>query len=848
MTRKLKWVGKLYAFTEPTPLDAWLLSSLVFWGLALFGSVVWFRNFEPVYSYVPLAPIAVSILAGLFAFGCAASLRVGASLPGRSRWSLLSRFHPAVLFRAMLRGIRSRSTEQWVVSLLVAIGVFWILKESMGDPLPAALRKDFFMVDSGNGWAVLINKMKAYWMTAAVVLAFAGGWVLIGMGDALIKAGRYCMSHRLVCMLAFLAVGFPAVILRNIFDPGHLVSGNILSTLFVVGAALLGLMVLLAVVWVWSGERWFRLKFAVASILGLAGTAAMTVFYFEVAFDWFFLRRSNWVALLAAIALLWLPLLVMAQQPNPKTENGRTRRFSTASLVMFVSAAVGLTLATNTYDLRILSMMDVKMRQLEPARLSKSLSRSSGGAIRLIPSPFSKRMAFFALVRIRGREDEECLTALSDAPIPYAAVVIENIQPFVDTVPLRGQADSFMIYGGELTSTQLSDLSKQSVSLSFVNVDLPAERLEGVSLPPCSWSSDGTALGLAGFLDHYVTESKAFSRFSIRSKLSLDEWQAVVRANQKTEFTIAKESVPDSAFDLTQSPSTLSPPASLKHIRLQFEQQTIPDDRVLKFLLETDIQVAHNLPLLPDHPWDWVFAKPGLFMAPDFAKDLSADGILELLNDRNFAYHWDKQGNVTHLWLPNLQAAKEYLTQLKTVRTLRLDNQRLFDSSDWSYAWNLDVLSRLPNLRELYLDDVSFAMDLTFLASLPKLKHLQISGPSRYAQSSSGFDACPSLETIRFFGQPTTLTIAELRKLPALREVVVVDDDGFLSTPAEIATLVAALPGISVRVIESQNYEPDVSDHFRKHRQAIRQRVLDRVNKRLAQPTPPNKSKAKMSE
>ena len=59
-------------------------------------------------------------------------------------------------------------------------------------------------------------------------------------------------------------------------DPEHLVSGSVLDIVFVMVAAIIAVVAFLAVMKFWSGARWFRTKFVVASILSLAGTAATT--------------------------------------------------------------------------------------------------------------------------------------------------------------------------------------------------------------------------------------------------------------------------------------------------------------------------------------------------------------------------------------------------------------------------------------------------------------------------------------------------------------------------------------------------------------------------------------------
>jgi len=143
-------------------------------------------------------------------------------------------------------------------------------------------------------------------------------------------------------------------------------------------------------------------------------------------------------------------------------------------------------------------------------------------------------------------------------------------------------------------------------------------------------------------------------------------------------------------------------------------------------------------------------------------------------------------------------------------------------------------LEKLTKLEELYLSDCEFSIsDLSFAESLESLKHLQISTIDRNQGGPVGFDSLVNLESLTLFGVPDKATVAELKQLPKLEQLVIVDVLNDLKTATskerQKSQLESALPGANIQVIPFGEDRPKPPAKFQEHLKEVPARILAKL-------------------
>ena len=264
---------------------------------------------------------------------------------------------------------------------------------------------------------------------------------------------------------------------------------------------------------------------------------------------------------------------------------------------------------------------------------------------------------------------------------------------------------AFVLLSGSASPQQMLDLCKSCSSLVVCNVQLPDRNLGAVLPDAFQTFSEEPIPGLAPFLDAYVTSSDSMIYMS--SPLTLEDWNAIVRANQLRPFRVhpaVGDAIPPGAFDSHDFKSQ----KSLSGIQIVYLLVSDIDEAVK--CLESDIEFM-QLSLI-DERWMWDVA----FALPHVTRTLPDAGMDERPFDEQAEYyHWaytrNDQGNITHLWLPSIDQVTQHSGEMQSVHTLRFD-RRGFMGMQSIQALDFSDLKKLPNLRRLYFDDEEYFGDL----------------------------------------------------------------------------------------------------------------------------------------
>lgn len=817
--RSLKQLKKLVGFLSPAPLDAWTITSLLFWMLAVMESVIWFAavpGVDPIEMPKPMLYGSIALFLGLIA----------ACLFGSPRPALISLFLGTVAVAWLLFLVAG----QWLrVSKMVGVYAMDEVFEGKQATIAELSATYRWHLAAWIGLAILAAAL-SLWSSRLGWIVNANQFIVTQTS----RLGSLVNKYRTRLMIGFAVIMFPATILRNAVDT------ELRSHSYVVGAFAIVILVVTGIIALHVASRcvfnrkWLFLK---APLL-LAVAAGISWYWLTGSMgippNIDYVERSSanvaWALTPLFFTFAFLSALIVGPPKEQVDESkGPTRRrlVSLWPLIIALPAIGSAVFLLNRYDPLVFAKAALEsdspnakpsMAELiAAARESRRIESLTGGAARVV----AYYSSFIHYVKIRDERDAGCLDALiASQPPGIKSIMIENIQPFVDTEPLRRYSEHVGVVGGVLTEQHLADICGKASSLAIGNTKLPSQNERGVTLPP-TFMMFGESLdnGFPDFVDAYLVGRR--SKVYLDVELSMEDWGAVIRANQVCPFEITNWT--DLPIGASTSPEIAKQP-SLSGISLSYVYLMDREGDIAK-LLETDINFQRVFVDDDQMSWDLVFTNPRITRG-----QLQSSGktlpFRRAAKDYHWAYGWNDQEQITHLWVPTINEVESNAADMNAVRTLRFDRRGYLGFRSYQ-ALDLSPLGKLPQLERLYLDSGEYFGDLKFLAKLPKLVHLQIQAQTRDKMKGSGFEVCKNLESIRFFGTPPAISIEELAGLTKLKRLEIVDDELTFQDEGKVAELKEQLPKVEIKIIPPDAFEPDLSDRLKNHLKSVRDSVVD---------------------
>ncbi|QDT11243.1 hypothetical protein [Planctomycetes bacterium K23_9] len=800
-------IGKrrsFFRFLHPAPLDAWVLTTLLLWGIAFVCSLFLHlndRRTDPLDLSMPLA-------IGSLAIGLGIGATAISSKTPRVAWILLG-FTLAVAILIYVFSGRWLDMQQ----------PQWISMDYGESKLRS--RSDYVIAYcqlAAIGAAILLALLLAQF---ALVKSHSKAIVFT---DALSAIASFLNRHRTRLMIAFVAIMLPATVLRNIFDP-HMQSASFLTSASLILTAGFGWLVVFYIfVQFASTPRWPRTKRIAIVLVGLIGGIVFVSNFWNTQTEssgfFFAICISPFLFLLAVITGMGLK-----QRPGNAAEPRRWISIWSWLLVIPVFAFAGWTIYR--YDLRICTMalLDdddffAKPKWIDFAKRSREFQRATGGSARLVDYYSSALLQ----VRIRDQRDADCLQKLfRHQPIISAWLIIDNLQPFVDTKPLRTHGGDLTLVGGECTSAQFADIAVKIPTLGVQSVRLPGQNdHQPTSLPKIQTFGNRRIGGLANFLDAYVPAG--LNDVVIYSPCNEEDWDAIVRHNQACKFLIYETSEATTKIGLRILEAAQQ--QSISGIHLQGSNAS--PERLLRLNLNSDIPTVYLTLGDARSFWDLAFVKHESPIS-DWIDD-PPGSFAEHCQNFHWSYGENKNGKITRLWLPDLDLVRQNSVDLIATETLRLDAKGICGFEAFPET-DVSDLAKLVNLKQLYLSRNHFVSDLAFLRSMPQLEHLQMQSQDRAVMATTGLEVCKALKSIRIFCRPDPQTIADLATLPKLKTLEVVDDEHEFADEKAIESLRQQLPSVDVQILSAETYEPDLSSDLKEHLTRVRKEARKRLLK-----------------
>ena len=552
------------------------------------------------------------------------------------------------------------------------------------------------------------------------------------------------------------------------------------------------------------------------------------------------------VSVFAAGGLLFAATVFCLRQSTIESEDTTTARHQ--SLTLWSTPCVLLIVATLTspwfldFSLLFSPSLGVPMFSTEMfsiAMESASLQRRTDGQLR------GSSTSFYSV-----RFKPESTNVLASVPAATNGLTVFCFFDFhreVDTSSIKSRSKQSSINGGVMTAQQLEDVMNNTVNFSYWQ-DFEVDDSKGKATINSSatiflqCTKRGNIGRLLGAIDKFTNRQQ----IRIISEIIPADWPAIVKASQSCNIQI--EGPLPTTFTVTDQTRQMS----LKNIDLALGSyiQYQADGEVFtpglwKLLKETDIRAQqHGFQRNDQQFWDLTFA-----MTPrtDVSQLLSGAINFHKTVDKERQYHLaygfdgdDDKGEITHLYLPAGEGSAR-LDHLTELRTLSFDINWMIEQSVVSsrVVDSLPDLSTLTKLEELYFSDVTLrARDLKFLQPLKALKHLQMPPiprmPAGQKQASPelshpfGYDTIPSLESIDLLGTPDPVAIAEFKKLPNLKKLVITDVLNATAQDANYeANLQKQLPGVEVKLIPFGEYQPQAPVKFQEYLKTKRAEIFD---------------------
>ena len=649
----------------------------------------------------------------------------------------------------------------------------------------------------------------------------------VGLFNRLVGIRPFILKHRVGVMAGFVAVMIPLIVLRNVFDPDshstpYLVLPAVLFALIVSSILVLPVLARLMAKAGWS--HWAFLLFVIATV----GAAMWCWDDFQRG-----LNRGKFdvgkTFALASFAMMFLGTLIAGVvDPSKSGSHGRFQVSLFSPLLVLLTLG-GLWYCQRTYDARVVAISLAQSPRefldgdwVDVAKQSRDLMRLTNGAAMSLPDRYQPRLE----VQIRDERDADVIDVLSKKSFTgRRGVRVRNVQPFVNLSFLANGFSSVRFIGGELSDDQLMSMAGRLDGMAFDSVKLPTVLGNRLKLINVTVSSDSHDDGLSAFLDACGRQGTRFIYLDV--PLTRADWESVVRVSSKTTYVrTSSRCVPANAFSST----VITSATDLSNLSVHVNEKSSLA-QFLKLAIENGLNIL-GMGIDVDRHWDFVMAAPNIW---DWVMNVPRGDrdVTTYVNDCRWAYGWDDERNITHVWMPGIMLRADELAELSQLKTLRLDCRGFMDPLVPTLG-PLSVLSDLAGLEQLSLTDAPVD-SLEFLAGLASLKHLQIYAPEANANVPGSFAVCKNLQTLRLFGAPIPSTVQQLASLPQLRRVEVIDDRIELLNPAKVAKLRASLPGIEVVVTPTASYDPELSELFLKQRANVRGEVMEWIEAEIAQ-------------
>ncbi len=716
-------------------------------------------------------------------------------------------------------------------SLGTATFCYW---QSINSPLPILpfqepddeqiqLMKDHFWIVCK--WGTLIA-----FLLAPVV------WLLVTIVRMVPDAIRFFFRERLKVDRTKFLIGLAGFLLicgliNNIFfrninflDNGDFDSGWLVSSLVGTVASILGFLILIAwPSWILTGKsRWWSQALVWFVFLGLN-----VGFMWDYVVNYKSLLPEDWFAGISAISTAMFFLISLTALANPRDKEPATAEKAKMLPSVWALVPINLVLCVIVipvrYDVATLINAPQTTDRWELARNARLMSNKTNGQLVV----FTDSGIQYCVGKFDESVAPDVLSHLET--VQPTNLFVRNFQPTVDTSYVRNLSGKVTLTGGRFTPQQLEDLLNMATGPTMVRkIDVtPSDR----KAKPGNLSHLIVDEGRPGKIKELLEAFESFEgiqQILIQSAVTLEDWPAIVSASQECEIRVYGR-IPDVPVDRA-GPSL----SNIQVFPMSYNSGQIAlTENQIQLALDTDIGMITSLgDLKPQLYWDLVFAGRANMYADRanmIYSILDEFPIKSVAGKYHWAYGFNQKSEIEELFLPDaIQLSGRAFPP--TLKTLSLDsgwigNRQFFAGT----ITDLNYVTTIPKLERLYLPSNLIAKDLSFLSSSPSLTHLQIAAPSRAAQGGVGFDACPSIRSVTLFGKPDGTTISELAKLPNLKNLTVVDSGENLTAPSFVNKLQTAIPNAKIEILNFNEFDWQVPESFKRHRQRIRSQLRDQL-------------------
>ena len=803
-------------YLRPTPLDAWVLATALLWSAATICSVLAYVDNDYFDLVVLKLPVAV----------------------GTAAITL------AILVRSCFVKISARLLLLHLLSVLVTVALLGLSGRWIDVSMPTAFDgiDSYQMPRAPFGYLGLFGGL-ATWVLVSALVCFVGVSAIRRVSLSLSWPKRAFLSlwrHRVRWMIGFVVVMFPAVVLRNVLDPDNHSLPFLIWMVEVVVVKVAAILLATLTLKLLSGRR------TVACILFASAVLFAAICVGGSLIDECFKYQKRLAFALATggfyawFSLAFVSTFGDSRRWDSEAESQQpSRRMSVWTMIVPLIFLAAGTILWNRYDPRVLANLPGQYRAnssyifdgqlLADARASRQLQAELDKTSCFLMGSRQRSGSLYFRVDER-HPDPDCLAKLMRArPAALrkqsASILIDNLQPFVDTRPLTAFTGWLSFYQGQITSTQLADLGKRvgkpgtptSPRVGFSKSKLPAVNEPQAQLQR-AWVSQ--AKGLPQFLDAYAGVS--LQHIHVSPNENDENWDALIRNLDKCSVS-CPGMPPDRVLDLSRR-------QSLSGIVVGYtEMPTAPQDIVR--ILESSLQFASLSIADKQLRKELFFLFPGwIYVSEDF-KGVRPKDFVAKAKALDWVYGSNGEDEITDIWLPSATLVADYPKQLSKLKTLRLDTDGIAGRTDVVFDTDVSPLKSLANLERLYFNRGQVLDSLAFLSGMSKLEHIQVSAQARAVLSgSSGYAVCTNLLSMRLYGTMDPITVTELSKLPKLKRIEIVDDDQTYQDATELAKLRKQLPAVEIIIIDPNTVKPDVSEKWKQHVANIRAKLIDRLN------------------
>lgn len=476
-------------------------------------------------------------------------------------------------------------------------------------------------------------------------------------------------------------------------------------------------------------------------------------------------------------------------------------------------------------DLGVLTMPPRRsvtiMQRLELAYEVAKINRTSDGRVRA----YFAEGGDFLIFRIQCDEDlpADIFESIGSFGDLYC-IELCNLSSGFDLGGLSGQAVPVTLTNCEVSHSQLSDILRAASWLA-INGDFSIVD-DGADVDPGAISSMNFLETKPGAVADFFGATKCekqMSYVSLNAAVGDEDWSAVEELAQSSNVFLFGGWA--RGFQLPKQTR------SLKKLHLVGNATQIDDIEAKKdLLLNTDINISYRwrLPQTPEDAWKFLMLRGGSDFRDQVLSIAKADEVFaDRAKEIGMAYELEDNQMIRSLYFP--WGFEESFGAIPSLKVLSFDTGWVVGAVRdrfGSVPVSFNHLKSLSELEELYFDVMLVYRDLAFLKDLKSLKHLQTPSVVRQVTGPVGFDACQSLESITFLGSPDNQTYREIAKLKKLKRLVIVnfDEDEKLTSDYR-DKLAEKLPGVTVQILATSEYESLIPKPFCTYRDRIREEL-----------------------